>query len=78
MYTVSSLFLMEVIDDQYSSTLSTFGSSVYFYLLTFLSLASLPVFYSSGPIELGDISSSPLSPKSDQGPICAAKVKSDS
>ena len=73
-----SLFLMEVINAQDSSTLSTFGSSVSFPLLTFLSLVSFPVFSKSVLIKLGDISSSILTPESYQVPIHSAKIQSAS
>ena len=64
--TVSSLFLMEIIDAWVSSAFSTFYSSVSFSSLTFLSLVSLPVFSNSWPIKLVDIASLLLNPYSVQ------------
>ena len=72
----SFLFLVEVIDTWDSSKLSTFYSSVYFPLLTLLSLVSLPVFSNSGPIKMGDIYSSLLTPESDQVSNSAVKIQS--
>ena len=78
---------MELMDARYSSTLSTFesavsfsslDSAVYFYSLTLLSLVTLSVFYKSGPIKVGNISSSLSTPKSDQDSNCAAKIQSAS
>ena len=57
---------MEVIDARASSTLSNFESSVYFSSWTLLSLESLPIFYKSGPIKVGNISSSLLTTESDK------------
>ena len=73
--TLSLLFLMEIRDDRDSSMLSIFDTAIYFYSLTLLSLVSLPVFYNSGPIKVGDISSSLLNPESDQASNSAANTQ---
>ena len=61
--TLLLLFLMEVIDSRSSSTLSTFDSAIYFSSLKISSLVSLPEFYNLGPVKVGDISSSLLTPE---------------
>ena len=76
--TMSSLLLMELICDQFSSKLSTFDYSVSFSLFTFLYLMSLHVFSTSIPIKLGEISSSLLIPELDQVSNRSAKIQSAS
>ena len=57
---------------------------IHFWLLSFfsfveiLSLVSLPIFFNSLPIILGDISSSLLTPELDEAPIRSAKIQSAS
>ena len=73
--TMSSFFLMEVVDAQYSLTWLTFESAVSYSSLTHLSLVSLNVFYNSAKIKLGNISFAMLTLESDQASNCAAKFK---
>ena len=87
MLTMSPLFLMKVMDARSSSTLSNFDLAVYFSSLDsdvsfssliVLSLVTLSVFPNSVPIKVGNITSSLLTPESDQAPIHADKIQSAS